>query len=173
MHERKAEGSEPGESMLLRSRMRAAGEPAMHECAARDICDDADDNGSSERVVRGAVELAGMRVLPERDDDDLSRIHVRDRYTVAAAREDSIDGSDVGMRHERRRDSRGDDRVDERDTGELQSGESDDTGECVVRADVDVSIPGDVLRRAVAGNNHHDLIGRGEKPVLPENAGGP
>src|SRR5215510_12463644 len=154
MHERKAEGSEPRESMLLRSRMRAAGEPAMYERSA-------DDNWSSERVVRGAVEPAGMRVLPERDDDDLSRIHVRDRYTVAATREDSIDGSDVGMRHERRRDSRGDDRVDERDTGELQSGESDDTGECVVRADIDVSIPGDVLWRAVDDNHHDDVLGRG------------
>jgi hypothetical protein len=56
--------------------MRAAGEPAVFECGARNVCDDADDDGSSERVVRGAVESAGMRVLPERDDDDLSRIHV-------------------------------------------------------------------------------------------------
>src|SRR5262249_47199203 len=172
MHERKAEGSEPGESMLLRSRMRAAGEPAMPDGSAGDVCDDADDNWSSERVVRGAVELAGMRVLPERDDDDLSRIHVRDRYTVAATREDSIDGSNVGMRHERRRDSRGDDRVDERDTGELQSGESDDTGECVVRADIDVSIPGDVLRRAVDDNHHDDVLSGRQQSVLPEHGGG-
>ena len=95
--------------------MRAAGEPAMPDGSAWDVCDDADDNGSSERVVRGAVESAGVRVLPERDDDDLSRIHVRDRDTVAATREDSIDGSGAGMRHERRRSSGSDDRVDERD----------------------------------------------------------
>ena len=50
--------------------------PAVPDGIAGNVCDDADDNRSSERVVRGAVEPAGMRVLPERDDDDLSGIHV-------------------------------------------------------------------------------------------------
>ena len=103
--------------MLLRSRMRAASEPDMPDDIAWDVRDDTDDDRSSERVVRGAVESAWMRVLPERDDDDLSRIHVRDRYTVAATREDGDDGSDIGVRHERRRDTGSDDRVDAGNAG--------------------------------------------------------
>ena len=56
--------------------MRSACEPAMPDGIAGNLCNDADDDRGSERVVRGAVEPAGMRVLPERDDDDLSRIHI-------------------------------------------------------------------------------------------------
>ena len=92
--------------------MFAACEPDMPDGSARDVCDDADDDGFGKCVVRGAVESGWMRVLPERDDDDLSRIHVRDRDTVAAGREDGEYGSGIGMRHERRRDTGSDDRVD-------------------------------------------------------------
>src|SRR5215470_17067278 len=120
--------------MLLRSRMRAAGEPAMPDGSAGDVCDDADDDWISERVVRSAVESAGMRVLPERGDDSLFRIHVGDRYTVAAQREDGDDGSCTGVRYKRRRDTGSGNRVDASDAGELQPGKSDDTGECDVWA---------------------------------------
>src|SRR5215471_16938619 len=124
--------------MLLRSRVRAASESAMPDSSTRDVRDDTDDDGSSECVVRGAVESGWMWILPERDDDDLSRVHVGDGSTVAEARKDGEHGSDVGVRHERRRDSRIGYCVDGSDAGELQPGESDDTSECVVWDDIDV-----------------------------------
>src|SRR5215831_14620503 len=151
--------------MLPRGRVRATGEPDMPDGIAGDICDDADDDGNSERAVRGAVESAWLRVLPERDDDDLSRILVRDGSTVAETREDCNDGSVIVVRHERRCDTRVDDRVDKRDAGELQSGKSDDTSECVVWTDIDVRIPGDVLRRACVGSVDDDVHYRRQQPV--------
>jgi len=158
-----AEGSEPRKGMLLRIIM--PNESDMPDGIAGDICDDADDDGNSERVVRGAVESAWLRVLPERDDDDLSRILVRDGSTAAETREDCNDGSVIVVRHERRWDTRVDDRVDERDACELQSGKSDDTSECVVWTDIDVRIPGDVLRRACVGSVDDDVHVRGQQRV--------
>ena len=62
------------------------------------------------------------------------------------------------MRHERRRDS-GDDRsVGERDAGELQPGESDDTGIGIVRSDVNERVPGGVLRRSGDDNGDDDVL---------------
>ena len=58
--------------------MRAAGECDLLDSSALAVCDNTDDtgNGVSERAMRGAVEPSRMRVLPEREYDDLSRIPV-------------------------------------------------------------------------------------------------
>ena len=148
--------------MLLRSRMRAAGECDLRERGALAVCDNTDDNRASECAMRGAVESCRMRVLPERDDDDLSRIPVRDRDTVAAAREDGEYGSDAGVRHERRRDTGVGSSVDERNAGKLQPCKSDDSDKCNVWSDVDIRIPGSVLWRTSKSNGDDDVHGRSQ-----------
>ena len=83
--------------MLLRSWVRTTGEPTMPKYCAWSGRDNAVDNRISERVMRGAVESGGLRVLSERDDHNLSRVRVGNRNTVAAAREDGDNNSDAGV----------------------------------------------------------------------------
>ena len=82
--------------------MCAAGEPDVLD-GGDDVCGDADDDGVSELVVRGAVEPGWLRILPERSNDDLSGIPDRDGNTAAETGQDGDDGGDAGVRHERRR----------------------------------------------------------------------
>src|SRR5258705_5324914 len=84
---------------------------------ARDGSGDADDNGSSKRVVRGKPEPGWMRVLAERDDDHLPGIPVRDWDTATTTGQDGDDGGDADVRHERRRDGGSGDSADQRDAG--------------------------------------------------------
>src|SRR5882672_11289491 len=111
-----------GESVMPGGDSDVAGE------RARDGGDDADDDRSSKRVVRGEPESGGMRVLAERDDDHLPGIPVRDGYTATTTRQDGDDGGDADVRHERRRGAGSGDSADERDAGELQPDPSDDPG---------------------------------------------
>src|SRR6185295_4519572 len=112
----------------------------MYDGKCADVCDDAWDDRASQRAVRGAIEPGRMRILPERDHDDMSRIPRGDRDTDPESRKDSDDGSDLVVRHERRRDS-GDDRgIGERDASKLQPGESDHTCVSIVPANVIVRI---------------------------------
>jgi hypothetical protein len=85
VYKRKAEGSEPREGMLLRSRMLSAGEPLLSGGSTWYVRDDTVDLRDCKCVVRSAVKFSWMRILPERDDDDLSGVRVSDGNTVAAA----------------------------------------------------------------------------------------
>ena len=75
----------------------AAGEPDLPDGGTGNVCDDADDEWSSERAVRSAVEPGGLRILPERSNEYLSGIHVRDRYPATETREDGDHGSNAGV----------------------------------------------------------------------------
>src|SRR5258705_10071028 len=100
--------------------MRVADEPAVLYGSAGDGCDHADDDGSSKRVVRGAVESGWMRVLAERDDDHLPGIPNGDGDPATTTGQDGNNRGDADVRHERRRDAGSGDCADERDAGELQ-----------------------------------------------------
>lgn len=145
--------------MSVWNRVRAASESDMSAGSIRAVCNNAERrDGSGGCVVRGAVEPVGMWILPERDDGDLSRVHDGDGNSAAEGRKDSDDGSDADVRHERRRSSGSDDRVGERNTGELQPGERD-VG--AVGEQTGDGIPGCVLRRPSDGDNNDDVHGCG------------
>ena len=74
-----------------------AAEPDMPDRGTGNVCSDADDDWHSERAVRSAVEPGGLRILPERSNDDLSGIHVRDRNPAAESRKDGEHGGDAGV----------------------------------------------------------------------------
>src|SRR5262245_36543988 len=108
--------------------MRAARESALPDRGAESVCGDSDDVRLGELAVRSAVEPRRLWLLPERSDDDLSGLWGGDGSTAAATRQDSIDGGDARVRHERRRNSGVGGGVDECHTCELQPGTSNDSG---------------------------------------------
>ena len=65
------------------------------------------------------LNLVGCGFFPNEDDDDMSGLPRGDGHTDPEARQDRDDGSDVVVRHERRRNSGDDGGVGERDTSKL------------------------------------------------------
>ena len=76
--------------------MCAAGEPDVPD-GGDDVCGDADDDGVSERVVRGAVESGWVRILPERSNADLSGLEVRGGNPAAETGQDGDHGGNAGV----------------------------------------------------------------------------
>ena len=148
--------------MSAGSRLRAASESIVSGGGARSVCDHADDDGVGKRAVRGATEPGRVRVLPERDDGNLSGLHDGDRSTAAEERKDGDNGSDTSVRHGRKRRGGRDDSVGKRDTGKLQPGE-DDVGTAGEQARN--SVPGCVLRRECGNHDNDDVHGRGQQCV--------
>src|SRR6266567_6589805 len=145
--------------------MCATGEPAVLYGSAGDGCDDADDDGSSKRVVRGEPESGWMRVFPERDYDHLPGIPNGDGDPATTAGQDGNDGGDAGLRHERGRDAGSGDCADERDPGELRPPAGDDPGKCELWTKLDDGLPGRLLRRRGDDRRDDDLHGRGQQRV--------
>lgn len=142
--------------------MRAACESVVPGGGARSVCEHTDDDRVGKRAVRGATEPGRVRVLPERDDGNLSGVHDRDGSAAAEERKDGDNGSDTSVRHGRKRRGGRDDSVGKRDTGKLQPGE-DDVGTAGEQARD--SVPGCVLRRECDSHYYDDVHGRRQQCV--------
>jgi hypothetical protein len=74
--------------------VRAAIQPDLSDSGTESVCGDTDDDRLGQRAVRSAVEHRGMRILPERSDDDMSGLPDGDWCAVAATGQDRVNSSD-------------------------------------------------------------------------------
>ena len=170
VHAGPAERSEPREGGLLWSRVRAAGQPDLHDGSDTGVRDGAEPgNRPDRRAVRSAGEPGRMRILPQRDDDHLPGLPVRYGRADTATRQDRINGSDVGVRHERRRHRRCDDRLRVGDASKQEPGQSDVQPAGGVPGH---GLPDGVLRRGGNDDGDDDVHGRRQQRVRAVHANG-